>query len=224
MKHTIVSALLFISFLGAKAQDQKLSFGLKIGANLQTFNGKDDEGRTLDFSLVPRYNVGFNLDIPVATDFYFQTGLLFTTKGAKSTTTILGVKRTDDFNLSYIELPMNLLYKPVLGNGRIMLGFGPYLAYGIGGKRKTNIDGTSSERKIEFTNSYNDVNPNEQYAFKPIDFGANLFFGYEFQNGINIHMNTQLGLAKINASNKSFTADRRDYKNTGFGLSLGYKF
>ena len=43
-------------------------------------------------------------------------------------------------NLSYIEIPVNLLYKPVVGNGKLLLGFGPYIAYGIGGKYKTDGD------------------------------------------------------------------------------------
>jgi hypothetical protein len=225
MKKIIIATALLLSIGFTQAQDvQKIRFGIKAGANMQTFNGKDEDGRTLEFGLVPRFNAGFNVDIPVATDFYLQTGLMFSTKGAKNTAPHNGNIRNENWNLSYIELPINFLYKPLVGTGRIMIGFGPYIAYGIGGKRKTTINNIEIERKIEFESEYTDINDNDIHVFKPIDFGANLFFGYEFRGGFNVMLNTQLGLSRINAKNNSFVSDRRAYKNTGFGLTLGYNF
>jgi hypothetical protein len=42
--------------------------------------------------------------------------------------------------------------------------------------------------------------------------------------GIFAQFNTQLGLVKINPEYKILTDDKSVVKNTGFGLSLGYRF
>ena len=60
------------------------TFGIRGGVNFQNINGKDEDGNKLSNDLVTRFNFGVNAEIPVGTDFYFQPGLLFTTKGAKN--------------------------------------------------------------------------------------------------------------------------------------------
>ncbi|MDP2238275.1 MAG: porin family protein [Bacteroidales bacterium] len=226
MKNKILFLATFLLIFGSytNAQSDGLSFGIRGGFDMQTFNGKDHNGDQLKISMVPRFNVGVVVDIPVAPDFYFQPGLLFTTKGAKSQDQFLGLDMSAEYNVSYIELPLSLLYKPVLGNGRLLLGFGPYLAYGIGGKVKYEINNVSSEEDIVYGNEYSSVIANDLKYFKALDFGANLFFGYQLSSGISMQVNTQLGLAKINADNTLITNGKTELKNTGFGLSLGYSF
>ncbi len=220
----VLTTAIFLFGFFAHAQTGGTSFGIRGGIDLQTFNGKDHNGDNLKLNLVPRFNIGVVADIGFAPDFYFQPGLLFTTKGAKSKDDFLGVNMSAEYNISYIELPLSLLYKPVLGNGRFMLGFGPYLAYGIGGKIKYEVGGVSSEEDIIFGNEYSNANPNDTRHLKAMDYGANLFFGYELASGISMQLNTQLGLAKINADNTMATGGEVVLKNTGFGLSLGYSF
>ena len=113
----------------------KPSIAILGGVNFQNLNGKDISGDKLENDLLTGYHVGINIQIPVAPAFYFQPGLLFSTKGAKSTSSI----SSSTTKLSYIELPLNFVYKGKLGNGFIMLGFGPYIAYGIGGKVTTEV-------------------------------------------------------------------------------------
>lgn len=220
----ILTAFLLVMGFSATAQLNGISIGLRGGVDFQTFNGKDMNDDALKLSMVPRFNLGLTADIPVAPDFYFQPGLLFTTKGAKSKDTFLGMDMSAEYNLSYIELPLSLLYKPMLGNGHFILGFGPYLAYGVGGKVKYEIDNVSSEEKVVFGNEYESANPNDMKYFKALDFGANLFFGYELLSGISVQLNTQLGLAKINADNTLAPDGKTSFKNTGLGLSVGYIF
>ena len=219
MKNTtifLIITLVMISF-SAYSQTNGPSFGLRAGVNLQTFNGKDSEGDPLEMDMVPRFHVGAVVNIPFAPDFYFQPGLLFTTKGAKSDN-LLGLDMSVEYNISYIELPLNIVFKPALGNGHFVLGFGPYLAYGIAGKAKFKIGNVSTDDKIVFTN---DSNASDWKYFKALDYGGNLFFGYEMNNGISLQINTQLGLAKINADKPD---NNSEFRNTGFGISLGYNF
>lgn len=66
--------------------------------------------------------------------------------------------------------------------------------------------------------------PDSDVYFKAFDAGANVFAGYEMANRIFFQLNTQLGLLKINPEDKRITNDETSIKNTGFGISLGYRF
>jgi hypothetical protein len=206
------------------AQSEKVSISIRAGIDFQNINGTDQQGDKLEFLLVPRYNAGITVQVPIATDFLVQSGLLFSTKGAKSKSDFMGQNMSVSYNLAYLELPIHLLYRPLLGNGHLLLGFGPYLAYGIAGKAKYTLNNTSYDNDIIFTNDYESSNPFHEQHFKPFDFGGNLFFGYELSMGLSIQMNVQLGMAQINSENKTYTNSQNIYKNTGFGVSLGYSF
>ena len=222
-KNLFLIAVLVMFGLSAMSQTEGIHFGLKGGINFQNINGKDANGDKLKFDMVTRFNAGVVVEIPVAPEFFFQSGLSYTTKGAKSTGNFLGANTNGEYNISYLELPLNLLYKPLLGKGHLLLGFGPYVAYGLGGKAKFKISNVSSTENIVFANNYSSIFSYGQY-FKRLDYGGNLFFGYELSNGISVQLNTQLGLAKINADNTTFPNEKTSFKNTGFGLSLGYMF
>ena len=223
-KINILIVALYICGFSAHAQSDGVSFGLRAGVDMQNFNGKDHNGDQLKMSAVPRYHVGFTVDVPIAPDFYFQPALLYTTKGAESNNEFLGIDMDANYNLGYIGLPLNLLYKPYLGTGRIILGFGPYLAYGINGKVNYNIGNISSEEKIDFTSENTSSNPMDRKYFNAFDYGGNLILGYELANGFSFQLNTLLGLAKINRENPSLSFTDTEIRNTGYGLSLGYKF
>ena len=155
-----------------------------------------------DYKLKTGFNAGVNAEIPVGIDFYLQPGLLFSTKGAKANV------GDGKINLSYLELPVNFVYKPELGEGRMVLGFGPYAAYAIGGKTK------DPDSDIEFGDQ-----PDE---WKRFDAGANLLAGYEFSNKLSFQLNAGLGLIRLN--NRADDDTKSSLKNTGFGVSLGYRF
>jgi hypothetical protein len=100
--------------------------------------------------LIIGYHAGFNIQLPVAPDFFFQPGLLFSLKGSEGSYGIL----TGTYKLSYIEIPLNLVYKGLLGNGYITLGFGPYIGYGIMGNSTLTVGPVSVETDVEFTKSW----------------------------------------------------------------------
>jgi hypothetical protein len=57
-----------------------------------------------------------------------------------------------------------------------------------------------------------------------LDAGANAFAGYEMASGIFVQLNTQFGLVSINPQDKRIVDDKSSVKNSGFGVSLGYRF
>jgi hypothetical protein len=220
LRHIYILAALLLSASLAMAQGTEkgnTSFGILGGVNFQNFNGKDYSGAKLEKDLIVGYHIGANVQIPIAPGFYFQPGLLFTTKGAKDT----NGGQTSTYHLSYIELPLNLLYKALLGKGFIMLGIGPYVGYAISGKTK--LEG-GSEAAIEFTNTIEAGDPYTTAYFKALDAGGNILAGYEMAGGVFLQLNAQLGLLEINPEDLRLSNDESIIKNTGFGLSIGYRF
>jgi hypothetical protein len=41
---------------------------------------------------------------------------------------------------------------------------------------------------------------------------------------MSIQIKVQLGMVEINAENKTYPKSKNAYKNTGFGISMGYNF
>lgn len=225
MKTKISVLLIIFSFSATFAFSQgniasKTSFAVLGGVNMQNLNGKDNAGNKLKNDMIIGYHAGVNLQLPIAHEFYFQPGLMFATKGAKNT--IGSIEST--YNLSYVELPLNLVYKAVVGNGYFMLGFGPYVAYGIGGKAVYEGGAATIESDIEFKSSLDSGDPLTTVYINPFDAGANLFFGYELPAGIFVQLNTQLGLFDINPKDDRVPDNESLLKNTGYGISLGYRF
>jgi len=200
----------------------KISFAILGGINFQNLSGKDNNGDKLANDMLLGYHGGVNVQIPIAPDFYFQPGLLFTTKGAKNNYGSL----TGTYKLSYIELPLNFVYKALLGKGSFMLGFGPYIGYGIGGKASVQYSSTTYETDILFKSVVEAGDPWVPY-FKAFDAGGNIFAGFEMAGGIFLQLNGQLGMLKINPEDNrtlKIYSDKLSVKNTGFGISLGYRF
>jgi hypothetical protein len=172
------------------------TFGIRGGVNFQNLNGKEEDGSKVNNKLKTGVNIGVTADIPVAApDYFVQSGLLFSSKGAK-------IEGPDvNVNLNYLEIPITFLYKPMLGNGRLLLGVGPYFGYAVGGK-------------------IGDIDISFDDDFKHFDAGGNLLFGYMFTENFSAQLNAQLGLVNIGQHSEGDAT----VKNTGFGVSLGYHF
>lgn len=199
---TLIVALSAILFSTAIYAQTATTFGIRAGVNFQNLNGKDFNDDNLENKLKTGFHAGVNAEIPVGIDFYLQPGLLYSTKGAKAE---VGDTK---INLSYLELPVNFVYKPELGNGRVIIGFGPYAAYALSGKVK------DPDADIEFGDQ-----PSE---WKRFDAGANLLAGYECSNNLSFQLNAGLGLIRLN--NRADNDNNSSVKNTGFGVSVGYRF
>lgn len=205
MKTIKVTVVLAIGLLLANAISAQTTFGVRAGVNLQNLNGKASDGDKIMGKLRTGFNAGVNAEIPVGEGFYLQPGLLFSLKGAKEKDLEM-----PNMSISYLELPINFIYKPDLGQGRMLLGFGPYVAYAVGGKYEIG----SSETDIDFGS--------EPGELKRFDAGANFLAGYEFANNLSFQLNAQLGLA--NMVNRVSGDNDSKLNNTGFGVSLGYRF
>jgi len=214
MKSRIFILTAALAALGTVTQAQKTTFGIRAGVNFTNLNGKDEAGTKYDNKLKTGYHAGVTADIPVASEFFVQPGLLFSTKGTKFPNS------DGTVGLSYLEVPVNFLYKPALSGGHLLLGFGPYFGYGLDGRVKSG----STEQDIKFKNEVEPTDPTNHTYFKRTDAGANLLAGFETASKISVQLNAQLGLANIYPEYTALSNDKSVWKNTGFGVSVGYKF
>ena len=202
--------------LGVFAQSKKYSvgattFGITGGLNWSNINGKTPTGDKLDNKLKTGFNAGVNVEFPVANGFYLQPGIEYRQKGSE-------LKNGNKLLLSYVDIPVNFIYKPALGTGAMLLAFGPYVGFGINGNMKSD---NGSERKVSFNNNYSSGEPGD-LQFKKLDAGANFMIGYEFKSKLSAALKAQLGLMNINPDT-NIPGDETRYRNTSFGLQLGYR-
>jgi hypothetical protein len=187
------------------------TFGITGGVNWNNINGKTSTGDNLNNKVKTVFNGGVNVEFPVSNGFYLQPGVEYRQKGSE-------LSNGNKLTLSYVDIPVNFIYKPALGMGSMLLGFGPYVGFGINGNVKSP---SGTERKVTFRNNYS-LSEAEDIQFKKLDAGANFMIGYEFPSKLSAAVKAQLGLMNINPDTK-IPGDETRNRNTGFGVSLGYR-
>lgn len=195
--------------------NMRTSVGIHAGVNWFNINGRNAVGTDFNNKLNTGFTAGLDVAIPLGGGSYLQPGIDFKQKGTKD---VNGIKTT----LNYIDIPVNYVYRPMLGTGNLVLGFGPYIGFGVGGNVKS-TNGASTD--VVYSDVFNRTVPTGTLQLRRMDAGANFMVGYEFANRLGLNMNAQLGLKDINPdmSNEG-TNNQTRYRNTGFGLTLGYRF
>lgn len=226
--------LLVLFYTAGSEISAQVQWGIRAGGNLSSML-LEDEGEYIKTKLQPGFHIGGTADVFISDKFSLQPALLFTTKGFKLdddgfADALYGVDYIK-FMSYHIDLPVNVVFKPQLGNGNLLLGAGPYISYGLGGRWKAGADGMSVKGKLKFTNDIADVdsfstggNNRTLPYMKPFDFGANILLGYEFRNNFYFQLNGQLGLVDVDPAYNGVSDERSSVKNVGGSISIGYKF
>ncbi len=108
------------------------------------------------------FHIGLLGEIPLSSNFFFQPGLMYMSKGRKyfhknsETASILTdtISNAVTTSVNYIELPLNLTYKLPLGKKvKFVLSAGPYVGFFFNGKEKyeTRVYSTNNFRTREKT-------------------------------------------------------------------------
>lgn len=195
------------------------------GIHFSTMTGHNVGATDLKVSLNIGFHAGVLYDMPVSEYLLVQPGLLFSTKGF----TEKGSPGPDHYTFKkagyYAELPINIIYRPSLGKGHLLLGAGPYFGYGLGG-RWTNESTLNTKGEVVFVNDFNayDNNNGKNLVYgKKTDFGMNVLTGYEFSNKIFVQLYGQHGLKDLTPLRDGEKLDVKQ-NNVQFGISAGYKF
>jgi hypothetical protein len=240
MKRILLLVVLFLFATSCFAQSVK--FSINAGLSESTFsepftpNGKAIlvNGQTISKSFVTGYNVGGLVDFTIKR-VSIQTGLVYTVIGGtnndhfnvpgNSYPYIFSDKQT--LNLNYLQVPINVLYHIPTKFGSVFVGGGPYVAYGLSGKYKSNsttalndvttttatkgdvIFGNGQQGKYDFGNGPYVKNP---------DYGVNAIAGISLKNKIRLSAGYGFGIE--NLSHSIFTKGRNDV----LSISIGYTF
>ncbi|MBO9619290.1 MAG: PorT family protein [Niabella sp.] len=201
------------------------------------------------------FHLGTFAAIPVGTHFSLEPVLEYITKGYRYTTAVpvpgsvasapVEYVTQQDMKPAFLQLPLHFVYKPRIGQNALLIGAGPYFAYGTGGKSKRTsyytggqqVDKSTSnlkfkhdlgEQPVEFyllssaTANYSYSEPDIVYS-QPLDIGISALLGFELHGRCRIQLNSQIGLKNVAAPYKG--QKKQDVlKNRSFGLSLGYRF
>lgn len=228
MKFVFLGATALVLSAAASAQS---GTQIKAGLNLANVSVTND-GRVEDANQLTTFHIGLVGDVPLGSIFYFQPGLLFTGKGAKTqsgdaTTNNYSKATTNPF---YLEVPANFVIKaPISGGTKLFVGAGPYLAAGISGKTKIEnvrpILGSSKvERNIEFSDDDPTTLDYEEGAgfgiLRRFDYGFNGMAGIEGRNMV-LGVNYGLGMAKLQSGANN--NENNNNKHRVFSISLGFK-
>jgi len=149
MKTITFSLLIYFLFsvpfaIAQNADKEKLSDTVPVGINMQNLTGKNPDGTNLNYKSKTGYLVGVNVYIPIVPMFFFQPGLLYITMGAKQ----MNDQSASKYTLSNDEMPLNVVYKSLLGNGYVMSGFGPSISYCTGVKVFTKSSSDMTEKAL----------------------------------------------------------------------------
>lgn len=215
--------------------NKKIKYGFKAGLAMSNVNSEDFKagGFFEDWEVYPRFGFsgGFLIDFTLFKNLSLQPEFLLTMKGCKREgyTDIINAYDPDitlyhdaflvwKVNFTYIEIPINIIYKIPVKAGSIYVGTGPYLAYGISGKSKIthSYNGINIDDEMIESAKKSNLFTGENKMYKPFDFGLNFLAGYEFKNGFFLNAGYSFSLISIGDYSKT--------KNNYFNAGLGVKF
>ncbi|WP_430931188.1 porin family protein [Saccharicrinis sp. 156] len=213
----LVTAISLLSF-----QTYAQTFGIKGGLNLSNVLAKDDDDTySDDFKMNPGFHIGPTVEFPLNEMVSFESGLLLSTKGFKSSEKETDMGDTWEYevklNAVYIDIPLTAKTTFDVGGAKIYGIFGPYVGIGLSGKEKEEYtqDGETEtyEADIEWGND------EDEDHLKRLDYGLTAGAGI-IVNNIQLGLSYDLGLANISA----YTGDGTKIKNKVLRFSVGYMF
>lgn len=215
----LVLIMLFTAFYPGLAQEVNL--GVKAGGNYSTL--KEIEGGETDH--LPGFHVGLTAEISLSPTFSLQPELLYSLEGVKAdfNYSIGGATFSLDqkIKLGYINLPVMAKY---FVTPAFSLQAGPQAGYLVSARNEY-----ESKSKLPGEAQVNESGEDDiKDSLKKISLGLNLGLGYNFQNNLFIQARYHMGLSDISdyedEMGEDFEGELEKIKNSGFQVSLGYRF
>jgi len=196
---TTVAILMLGMFNQASAQ-----FGARAGLNISNVSFADEDEAFFDSKI--GFHAGVFYEHRLNEALYIRPAALFSLKGAKAEEEFAGVTISQSVNISYVEVPIDVVYKIAAGGNSININAGPYIGMLLSANTKFDDGSGNSEEE--------DVKD----MLKGIDFGLNL--GVEYQmNQLGIGAGYGLGLSNIDDSGFDDTV-----KNKNITFYVAYRF
>lgn len=185
------------SFFDNSKPEKTVHLGVRAGLNVSSFTG--DLGKGLDSKC--GFVGGISADFALMESFYINSGVFFSMQGSKF--------EEDDYEFTmdpmYIKIPVMASYRYNFNeNLQWQLNFGPYFAYGVGGKFKEEEYGDKSESDF-----FGDDKG------KSFDMGLGIGTGLTFSKFF-VGIEYDFGMCDV--------VKHVDGKNSNFQVAVGYNF
>lgn len=197
MKKIILSAAIMLASAGAYAQHAVGSINLqpKVGMNIATLTDYEDAKSRIGLA------TGLELEYQASDIFSLSIGSIYSMQGVKKEKIIGNKEYSTTIKLDYINVP-------IMANVYVANGLAVKLGVQPGFKVNSEITQKSTERKVIRKAT---MDP----AIESFDLSIPVGISYEFSN-LQIDARYNWGLTKV--------FKNRDYKNSVFQITLGYKF
>ncbi|MFD0765156.1 porin family protein [Mucilaginibacter lutimaris] len=221
IKALLVSCLL-LAGRGLYAQEKSVSFGFKAGAGIGTLWRATVQDVIVQESNkpLPSFSAGAyaNLSLGSVT---IQPAVYYSAKGGKTTEEVavgdIIYRAYGNMRLSYIQVPVNVVYNIPAGRGSYFLGAGPYIATALKASFKP-ISVDDNDVNNWPTTKY-ELGSGDNNTITRFDYGVNMLAGYQFVNGITINAGYDVGFSNI----KTETYLYRSTKTRAMLISVGYQ-
>lgn len=198
--------LLVVSIGFASISFGQTSYGIKAGLNFPKLTASGGGVSVNTKASTNFYFTGY-VDAGIGTNWSIQPGLSLQGKGGKVNAFFDGNLVDNDGTLSllYIEVPVNFVHYIPAGSGKVFLGAGPSLGFGVTSK----IKGNHRSESVSF----------DDLGLNTFDLGLNFLAGYKLTQGFLINAGYSLGL-----TNMLKDSDGETLKNRVFSVGIGYQF
>lgn len=204
----------------------QVSLGLRGGYTLSATQIKNSQGYKSNSigtsSQLTNLHADLIVNVPIYRSLYFQPLVRYITKGAYlrplPTTPGVFVESANQLKLRYLEVPLNFVLKFPSVLGKVVVGGGPYMAYGLAGTYELDVlyNGSvvsTDSHAVEFNYKDRGIAPGAQLS--RFDAGANVALGIEFNNLMVLGANLSRGFLNIDRTSSARIT------NSYFSLSLG---
>ena len=229
MKKSIIICALICTTLLSNGQ---LSFGVSAGSNLSTMSIYLRDLNTFRINPIFGYNVNLIAQYKLNPSLALWTGLSINQKGFNQHIKYYYSPRVDSTadmtsRLTYLELPIYLIFNTNLNQTNLFYGLGPYLSYGLQGKITTEITGRndmSITDNMKWNKSYDYIKSDlvKSYGYtnlKRLDFGVGTMVGITVKNFM-LTASYKYGLNNIMWE---YFQDEK-MSNSSLSISIGYFF
>lgn len=206
MKKIFLMVAVMIAAVSASfAQD--FSMGARLGMNVADITGDSKiEGHNMSF------NAGVVACFPLVDNVFLEPGVYFSVKGDCHKEKIAGDNYKSVINLSYLEIPINGVYKYEVNSNLTLRGhFGPYFGFGLFGSSKAKVNGDKVDgSEVKAFSS-------KGHGYDVFDIGLNFGCGIEFSA---CYLGVQYGLGLKNFSGDSAYKMRNNVFSVDFGINF----
>ena len=227
-KFLLAMPIAFILLQASPAQAQ-LRFGLRAGLNLSNMSFNQP---TFTPSIIPGFHAGAMMEYSPFSDFAIELGALYSTKGTSIEQSqdipfsgfSYKITQKAEFSPSYLEIPLNFVYRHEIRSMTLMFYVGPYIGLGMGGNAAISYTATSLPSGITLkAMGLNDTSGTLKFGsdstadFTSMELGVNIGAGTEFNN-FQVRAQYGLGLQDV-VPHKTIEG-----KFGVIGISVGYMF